>query len=107
MELKLLKEHSTNTLKTVSTIIFLEITTFQKPEDFQSPRNSTQQQESISTSTNIIEYLQKNESDHSENLESEETESEQREATENEEKMATAYIAKIPEFISEDNDTSS
>ncbi|KAG9306890.1 hypothetical protein G9A89_002559 [Geosiphon pyriformis] len=79
---------------------------FSRPEDFQSPRNPTQQQKPISTSTNIIEYLQKNESDHSENLESEETESEQKEATENKEEMTTAYIAKIPEFMGEDNDTS-
>ncbi|KAG9292867.1 hypothetical protein G9A89_016229 [Geosiphon pyriformis] len=79
---------------------------FSRPEDFQSPRNSTQQQEPISTSTNIIEYLQENESDHSENLESEETESEQKKTTENEEKIATAYIAKIPKFTGEDNDTS-
>ncbi|KAG9298964.1 hypothetical protein G9A89_020277 [Geosiphon pyriformis] len=56
-------------------------------------------QEPISTSTNIIEYLQENESNHSENLESKETESEQGETTENEKEMATAYIAKIPEFI--------
>ncbi|KAG9293995.1 hypothetical protein G9A89_019333 [Geosiphon pyriformis] len=79
---------------------------FSRPEDFQLSRNLTQQQKPISTSTNIIKYLQKNESDHSENLESEETESEQGEATKNKEKMATAYIAKISEFTSEDNDTS-
>ncbi|KAG9286216.1 hypothetical protein G9A89_014202 [Geosiphon pyriformis] len=36
----------------------------------------------------------------------EKTESEQEETTENEKKMATAYIAKIPEFIGEDNNTS-
>ncbi|KAG9284594.1 hypothetical protein G9A89_004636 [Geosiphon pyriformis] len=76
----------------------------QGTKDFQLPRNPTQQQEPISTSTNIIEYLQENESDHSENLESEETESEQEETTENKKKMATAYIAKIPEFTGEDND---
>ncbi|KAG9298311.1 hypothetical protein G9A89_002799 [Geosiphon pyriformis] len=79
---------------------------FSRPEDFQSPKNPTQQQEPISTSTNIIEYLQENESDHSKNLKSEETESEQEEATENKEEMATAYIAKIPEFTGKDNDTS-
>ncbi|KAG9294686.1 hypothetical protein G9A89_008165 [Geosiphon pyriformis] len=79
---------------------------FSKPEDFQSPRNPTQQQESISTSTNIIEYLQKNESNHLENLESKETESEPEEIPENKEEITTAYIAKIPEFTSEDNDTS-
>ncbi|KAG9301721.1 hypothetical protein G9A89_016792 [Geosiphon pyriformis] len=47
-----------------------------------------------------------NESNHSESLESEETESEPKEITETEKEMATAYIAKIPEFTSEDNDTS-
>ncbi|KAG9289373.1 hypothetical protein G9A89_007934 [Geosiphon pyriformis] len=62
------------------------------------PRNPTQQQEPISTSANIIDYLQENESNHSESLESEETEPEPEEATENEEEMATAYIAKISEF---------
>ncbi|KAG9307035.1 hypothetical protein G9A89_003086 [Geosiphon pyriformis] len=65
---------------------------FSRPEDFQSPKNPTQQQESISTSTNIIEYLQKNEKPE--------------EIPENKEEMTTAYIAKIPEFTGEDNDTS-
>ncbi|KAG9294913.1 hypothetical protein G9A89_003253 [Geosiphon pyriformis] len=80
---------------------------FSRPEDFQSSRNSTQQQKPISTSANIIDYLQKNKSNHSESLESEETEPEPKEATENEEEMATAYIAKIPEFMGKNNDTSS
>ncbi|KAG9299672.1 hypothetical protein G9A89_000001, partial [Geosiphon pyriformis] len=79
---------------------------FSRLEDFQSPRNPTQQQEPISTSTNIIEYLQENKSNHSENLESEETKSKQKKTTENEEEMATAYIAKISEFTGEDNNTS-
>ncbi|KAG9294565.1 hypothetical protein G9A89_008676 [Geosiphon pyriformis] len=79
---------------------------FFRPEDFQSPRNLTQQQEPISTSANIIDYLQKNKSNHSESLESEKTESEPEEITENKEEMATAYIAKIPEFTGEDNDIS-
>ncbi|KAG9300743.1 hypothetical protein G9A89_023541 [Geosiphon pyriformis] len=48
-----------------------------------------------------------NESNHSESLESEETELKPEEITENKEEMATAYIAKIPEFTGEDNDTSS
>ncbi|KAG9284802.1 hypothetical protein G9A89_003725 [Geosiphon pyriformis] len=48
----------------------------------------------------------KNESNHSESLESKETKSEPEKITENEEKMATAYIAKIPEFTGEDNNTS-
>ncbi|KAG9294544.1 hypothetical protein G9A89_008655 [Geosiphon pyriformis] len=85
----------------------LPLSHFSRPEDFQSPRNPTQQQEPISTSANIIDYLQENKSNHSESLESEETESKPEEITENEEKMATAYIAKIPEFTGEDNNTSS
>ncbi|KAG9293744.1 hypothetical protein G9A89_019081 [Geosiphon pyriformis] len=80
---------------------------FFRPEDFQSPKNPTQQQEPISTSTNFLNYLQENKSNYSENLESKKTESEPEETTENKEKMATAYIAKIPEFTGEDNDTSS
>ncbi|KAG9303813.1 hypothetical protein G9A89_018710 [Geosiphon pyriformis] len=79
---------------------------FFRPEDFQSPKNPTQQQEPISTSANIIDYLQENESNHSESLESKETESEPEEITENKEEMTTAYIAKIPEFTGKDNDTS-
>ncbi|KAG9290687.1 hypothetical protein G9A89_011650 [Geosiphon pyriformis] len=79
---------------------------FSRPEDFQSPKNPTQQQKPISTSANIIDYLQENKSNHSESLESKETESKPEEITENEEEMATAYIAKIPEFTGEDNDTS-
>ncbi|KAG9286867.1 hypothetical protein G9A89_012417 [Geosiphon pyriformis] len=84
----------------------LPLNHFFKPEDFQSPRNPIQQQEPILTSTNIIEYLQKNKSNHSKNLESEETESESEEIIKNEKEMTTTYIAKIPEFIGEDNDTS-
>ncbi|KAG9301133.1 hypothetical protein G9A89_012516 [Geosiphon pyriformis] len=74
---------------------------FSKPENFQSPRNLTQQQEPISTNANIIDYLQENESNHSESLESEKTEPEPEEAPKNEEEMTTAYIAKIPEFTAE------
>ncbi|KAG9303518.1 hypothetical protein G9A89_018414 [Geosiphon pyriformis] len=78
----------------------------QGTKDFQLPRNSTQQQEPISTSANIINYLQENESNHSESLKSEEIELKPEKITENEKEMATAYIAKIPEFTGEDNDTS-
>ncbi|KAG9299809.1 hypothetical protein G9A89_013169 [Geosiphon pyriformis] len=63
---------------------------FSRPEDFQSPRNPIQQQELISTSANIIDYLQKNESNYSESLESKETESVPEEITKNKEEMATA-----------------
>ncbi|KAG9302052.1 hypothetical protein G9A89_021096 [Geosiphon pyriformis] len=84
----------------------LPLNCFSRLEDFQSPKNPTQQQKPISTSTNIIDYLQENKSNHLENLESKETESEQEETTENKEEMATAYIAKIPEFTGKDNNTS-
>ncbi|KAG9284620.1 hypothetical protein G9A89_004662 [Geosiphon pyriformis] len=79
---------------------------FSRPEDFQSSRNPTQQQEPISTSANIIDYLQKNENNYSGSLKNEETESKPEEIIENEEEMATAYIVKIPEFTGEDNNTS-
>ncbi|KAG9299106.1 hypothetical protein G9A89_020419 [Geosiphon pyriformis] len=74
--------------------------------DVLSPKSSIQQQKPISTSTNIIDYLQKNESNHSKNLESEKTESKQEETTENKKEMTTAYIAKISEFTGKNNDTS-
>ncbi|KAG9290251.1 hypothetical protein G9A89_022227 [Geosiphon pyriformis] len=66
---------------------------FSRPEDYHA---------------NIIDYLQKNESNHSESLESEETESEQEKSinSENEEDKMTAYITKIPEFNGEDIETS-
>ncbi|KAG9297271.1 hypothetical protein G9A89_009953 [Geosiphon pyriformis] len=55
--------------------------------------------EPILTSTNLIDYLAKNQS--------EETKSEQEtEDSENEEEIAFTYIAKIPEFTGEDNETS-
>ncbi|KAG9298506.1 hypothetical protein G9A89_016503 [Geosiphon pyriformis] len=79
---------------------------FSRPENFQLSKSPIQQQEPISTSTNIIDYLQKNKSDHSENLESKETKLEQEETTENKKKMTTAYIVKIPEFTDKNNDTS-
>ncbi|KAG9306672.1 hypothetical protein G9A89_004219 [Geosiphon pyriformis] len=65
---------------------------FSRPEDFHA---------------NIIDYLQENESNHSESLESEKTESEPEKITGNKKEMTTAYIAKIPEFTGKNNDTSS
>ncbi|KAG9301108.1 hypothetical protein G9A89_012491 [Geosiphon pyriformis] len=85
------KQHAKTTL---NTSILSKTTAKHLPEDFQSPRNPTQQQEPISTNTNIIEYLQENKSDHSENLESEATESEQEKATENKEMLKA-----IPYFL--------
>ncbi|KAG9299304.1 hypothetical protein G9A89_013952 [Geosiphon pyriformis] len=68
-------------------------------EDFQSPKSPIQQQESILTSTNLIDYLAENQS--------EKTKSEQEtEDSENEEEMVSTYIAKIPDFSGEDIETS-
>ncbi|KAG9284582.1 hypothetical protein G9A89_004624 [Geosiphon pyriformis] len=73
---------------------------FSRPEDFTSPKRPTQH-------TNLLDYLQKNESNHSESLESEETKAElETEDVENEEKMASTYIAKIPKFTGKDSKTS-
>ncbi|KAG9305106.1 hypothetical protein G9A89_007746 [Geosiphon pyriformis] len=71
----------------------------------QTPEQKTSQ-EPISISTNIIDYLQENKSNLLENLKSEETESKPEETIKNKKKMATTYIAKIPEFTGQDNDTS-
>ncbi|KAG9294966.1 hypothetical protein G9A89_017760 [Geosiphon pyriformis] len=105
-----LKQHSKITLNTPilpkTTAKHLQ-TSEQGTKNYQLPRNSTQQQEPISTSTNIIDYLQENESNYSENLESKETKSEQKGTTENEKEITTAYIAKIPEFTGKNNDTKS
>ncbi|KAG9292220.1 hypothetical protein G9A89_023940 [Geosiphon pyriformis] len=80
---------------------------FSRIEDFQSPKSPIQQQKPISTSANLLDYLQKNESNHLESLESEKTETEQEtEDLENKEKMASTYIAKISEFTGEDSKTS-
>ncbi|KAG9295368.1 hypothetical protein G9A89_013397 [Geosiphon pyriformis] len=72
---------------------------FSRIEDFQSPKSPIQQQKPILTSTNLIDYLAKNQS--------EETESEQEtENSENKEEIASTYIAKIPEFTGKDSKTS-
>ncbi|KAG9306628.1 hypothetical protein G9A89_000727, partial [Geosiphon pyriformis] len=72
---------------------------FSRIEDFQLPKSLIQQQEPISTSTNLIDYLAENQS--------EKTESEQEtEDSENEEEIVFTYIAKIPDFSEEDIETS-
>ncbi|KAG9291843.1 hypothetical protein G9A89_012128 [Geosiphon pyriformis] len=83
---------------TLNTPILPKTTT----KHLQTPEQETKP---ILTSTNLLDYLQKNESNYLENLESEETKSEPEKNTENKKEMATAYIAKIPEFTSEDNNT--
>ncbi|KAG9284747.1 hypothetical protein G9A89_001117 [Geosiphon pyriformis] len=65
-----------------------------------------EQKTSVKLPLSITSFPISLKSNHSESLESEETESKQEETTENEKEIATAYIAKIPEFTGEDNDTS-
>ncbi|KAG9301876.1 hypothetical protein G9A89_004555 [Geosiphon pyriformis] len=72
---------------------------FSRIEDFQLPKSPIQQQEPISTSTNLIDYLAENQS--------EKTKSEQEtEDLENKKEMAFTYIAKISEFTGENSKTS-
>ncbi|KAG9298850.1 hypothetical protein G9A89_015871 [Geosiphon pyriformis] len=79
----------------------------QTKKDFTSQKRPIQQQEPVSTSTNLLDYLQENESNHSESLKSEETEAElETEDVENKKEMAFTYIAKIPKFTREDSETS-
>ncbi|KAG9297629.1 hypothetical protein G9A89_011144 [Geosiphon pyriformis] len=72
---------------------------FFRLEDFQSPKNPTQQQEPISTSANIIDYLQENESNHSESLESKETKSEPKEITEKKKKWQLLTLQKSQNLL--------
>ncbi|KAG9287647.1 hypothetical protein G9A89_023997 [Geosiphon pyriformis] len=82
-------------------------------KDYTSPRSPTKQQETLQTSTNLLDYLAENTSKHSETLANEvnvsefieeEVESKEKsELTDNKKKdEITAYIAKIPEFNEED-----
>ncbi|KAG9295565.1 hypothetical protein G9A89_003868 [Geosiphon pyriformis] len=102
MELKHSRKHFTNTLKIVSTIIFLKTTIFQ---------NQTLETYFQELNFNIIQYCEENysenESNHSESLENEETKAElETEDIENEEEMVSTYIAKIPEFTEKNSETS-
>ncbi|KAG9303885.1 hypothetical protein G9A89_005795 [Geosiphon pyriformis] len=175
MELKLSRNQYTNTLKTASTIIFLEITIsqnnkgknklkqysrttpntptllkttakhlqtpeqgtssklpltipsflaslaqaqtpnsplnrFARPEDFTSLRSPTRQQEPLQTSSNLLDFLAENQSEHSETAANEENNSEITEEesidSENKEGEMTTYITKIPKFNGEDIETS-
>ncbi|KAG9303811.1 hypothetical protein G9A89_018708 [Geosiphon pyriformis] len=86
-------------------------------EDYTSSRNPTRQQETLQTSTNLLDYLAENTSKHSETLANKENVSEfiekeveseeESELIDNEEEdKMTAYIAKIPKFNGEDIETS-
>ncbi|KAG9301329.1 hypothetical protein G9A89_018001, partial [Geosiphon pyriformis] len=83
---------------------------FVRPEDFTSLRSSTKQQESLQTSSNLLDFLAENQSEHSETAANEENNSEITEEesidSENKEDKMTTYIAKIPKFNGEDIETS-
>ncbi|KAG9302005.1 hypothetical protein G9A89_021049 [Geosiphon pyriformis] len=83
---------------------------FVRPEDFTSLRNFTRQQEPLQTSSNLLDFLAKNQSEHSETAANEENEPEISKEklidSKNEENEITTYIAKIPEFNREDIETS-
>ncbi|KAG9297615.1 hypothetical protein G9A89_011130 [Geosiphon pyriformis] len=83
---------------------------FARPEDFTSLRSSTKQQKPLQTSSNLLDFLAENQSEHSKTAANEENNSEITEEesidSENEENEMTTYIAKIPEFNGEDIETS-
>ncbi|KAG9302427.1 hypothetical protein G9A89_011477 [Geosiphon pyriformis] len=83
---------------------------FVRPEDFTSLRSPTRQQEPFQTSSNLLDFLAENQSEHSETAANEENDFEitKKESidSENEENEMTTYIAKIPKFNGEDIETS-
>ncbi|KAG9289384.1 hypothetical protein G9A89_007945 [Geosiphon pyriformis] len=83
---------------------------FARPEDFTSLRSPTRQQEPLQTSSNLLDFLAENQSEHSETAANKKNNSEITEEesidSENEENEMTTYIAKIPEFNGEDIETS-
>ncbi|KAG9289377.1 hypothetical protein G9A89_007938 [Geosiphon pyriformis] len=84
---------------------------FARLKDFTSPRSPTRQQEPLQTSSNFLDFLAENQSEHSETAANKKNDSEISEEesidSENEEDEITAYIAKIPEFNGENIETSS
>ncbi|KAG9293640.1 hypothetical protein G9A89_018977 [Geosiphon pyriformis] len=83
---------------------------FARPEDFTSLRSPIRQQKPLQTSSNLLDFLAKNQSEHSETATNKENEpkisEEESIDSENEEDEMTTYIAKIPEFNGEDIETS-
>ncbi|KAG9285284.1 hypothetical protein G9A89_001418 [Geosiphon pyriformis] len=83
---------------------------FAKPEDFTSLRSPTRQQKPLQTSSNLLDFLAENQSEHSETAANKKNNSETTEEesinSENKEDKITAYITKIPEFNREDIETS-
>ncbi|KAG9305366.1 hypothetical protein G9A89_011499 [Geosiphon pyriformis] len=82
---------------------------FARLEDFTLPRSLTKQQEPLQTNSNLLDFLAKNRSEHSETAVNKENDSEISEEesidSENEEDKMTAYITKISEFNGEDIET--
>ncbi|KAG9300232.1 hypothetical protein G9A89_011305 [Geosiphon pyriformis] len=83
---------------------------FARLEDFTSPRSPTRQQEPLQTSSNLLDFLAENRSEHFETAANEKNNSKISEEesidSENKEDKMMAYIAKIPEFNGEDIETS-
>ncbi|KAG9301351.1 hypothetical protein G9A89_018023 [Geosiphon pyriformis] len=82
----------------------------QETKDFTSLRSPTRQQKPLQTSSNLLDFLAENQSEHFETPANKENNSEITEEesidSENEENEMTTYIAKIPEFNGEDIETS-
>ncbi|KAG9302446.1 hypothetical protein G9A89_006410 [Geosiphon pyriformis] len=109
-----LKQYSRTTPNTLilpkTTANYLQ-TPEQGTKDFTSLRSLTRQQEPLQTSSNLLDFIAENQSEHSETAANEENNSEITEEesidSENEKDKMTTYIAKIPEFNGEDIETSS
>ncbi|KAG9290184.1 hypothetical protein G9A89_022160 [Geosiphon pyriformis] len=82
----------------------------QGTKDFTSLRSPIRQQEPLQTSSNLLDFLAKNQSEHFETAVNKENEPEISEEesidSENEEDKMTTYIAKIPEFNGKNIETS-
>ncbi|KAG9289367.1 hypothetical protein G9A89_007928 [Geosiphon pyriformis] len=87
----------------------LPLNRFARPENFTSLRSSIRQQELLQTSSNLLDFLAENQSEHSETVVNKENEPEISEEksidSENKKDKMTTYIAKIPEFNGEDIET--
>ncbi|KAG9288477.1 hypothetical protein G9A89_015683 [Geosiphon pyriformis] len=109
-KLKQYSKTTPNTLRLPKTTAKHLQTPKQRTKDFTSPRSPTKQQKPLQTSSNLLDFLAENQSEHSETIANKENDSEISEEesidSENEENKMTAYIAKISEFNGEDIETS-
>ncbi|KAG9284417.1 hypothetical protein G9A89_023674 [Geosiphon pyriformis] len=82
----------------------------QRTKDFTSLRSPTRQQEPLQTSSNLLDFLAENQSEHSETAANKKNNSKitKKESidSKNKENEMTTYIAKIPEFNRKDIETS-